>query len=212
MNKSYWFLNLATHKEKTQLYRIRTLTRLISRASDSFRVSSFIPHRISRPSPKCSSANSSDSSAASFFSSLDLSQIRGTVLRDRVEGISNSPLSGSGAASASTLTATSSSTSTSTSASCPLKARTRKVAAAVHQLSTLQELLEQWGTKSKQELYSAEDRYQVLELRDKILRIRKCITFHTLIAKKISYFKNMVPCIQGVPGGTDQTSGECSLC
>jgi hypothetical protein len=113
-----------------------------------------------------------------------LSKIRGAVLKDRVEGISNSPLSGS--ASASTLT--SASTSTLTEASSSLKTRTRKVAGAVHQLSALQELLEQWDTKSKQEHHSAEDRYQVLELRDKILRIRKCITFSMLIVKKISHF------------------------
>jgi len=119
----------------------------------------------------------------SFFSSPDLSQIRGAVSRDRVEGISDSLLSGSGS------TLTSASTSTSSS----LKTRTRKVAAAVHQLNALQELLDQWDTKSKQEHHSAEDRYQVLELRDKILRIRKCITFCMLIAKEISHFKNMVP-------------------
>jgi hypothetical protein len=111
--------------------------------------------------------NSSDSTTTSFFSSLDLSQIRGAVLRDRVEGISNSPLGGSG----------STSTSASTSTSSHLKTRTKKVASAVHQLSTLRELLELWDTKSKQEHHSAEDRYQVLELRDKILRIRKCVYY-----------------------------------
>lgn len=137
------------------------------RLSDSSRISSIVPHRISRPSSKGSSANGSDSSMNSFFSSLDLSQIRGTVMRDRVEGISNSPLSGSG----STLTSTSTSTPTSTSSS--LKTRTRKVAASVHQLSALQELLDQWDIKSKQEHHSAEDRYQVLELRDKILRTQR---------------------------------------
>lgn len=170
-------------------------TSLISRVGDSSQISSFVPHRISRPSSKGSSANSSDNSMNNFFSSLDLSQIRGAVLRDRVEGNSNSPLSGSGSTltSASTLTSSSPSTSTSTSASSSLKTRTRKVPAAVHQLSALQELLDQWNTKSKQEHNSAEDRYQVLELRDKILRIRKCITFCMLIAKKISHFKNMVP-------------------
>jgi hypothetical protein len=120
-----------------------------------------------------------------------LSHVRGAVLKDRVEGISNSPFSGS--ASASTLTSASTSTPTSTAVSSPLKTKTRKVAPAVHQLSALQELLEQWDTKSKQEHHSAEDRYQVLELRDKILRIRKCITSSMLIAKKISHFKNMVP-------------------
>jgi hypothetical protein len=123
--------------------------------------------------------------------------MRGAVLRDRGDGISNSPLSGSGSASSSTPTSASTSTvtstSTSSSASCPVKMRTRKVAAAVHQLSALQDLLEQWNTKSKLEYHSAEDRYQVLELRDKILRIRKCIVFSTVIAKRISRFKNMVP-------------------
>jgi hypothetical protein len=120
-----------------------------------------------------------------------LHQTRGAVSRDRVEGISNNPLSGSGSASTSTSIATSSSTSS--SASSPLKTRMRKVAAAAHQSSALQELLEQWNGKSKQEHVSAEDRYQVLELRDKILRIRKCITFSTVIGKKISQFKNMLP-------------------
>jgi hypothetical protein len=123
---------------------------------------------------------SSDNSVTSFSSSSDSSQIRGAILRDRVDGVSNSPLSASGSASAST--------------SSPLKTRTRKPATVVHQLSALQELLEQWNTKSKQENYSAEDRYQVLELRDKILRIRKCIIFSTAIAKKISHLQNMVPC------------------
>jgi hypothetical protein len=123
-----------------------------------------------------------------FFSSLDLSKKRGAVLRGRVEGISKSPLSGSGSSSAST------STSASTSASSLLKTtkKAAAAAAAVHQLSALQELLEQWDTKSKQEHHLAEDRYQVLELRDKILRIRKCVTFSMLIAKKISQFTNMV--------------------
>jgi hypothetical protein len=124
----------------------------------------------------------------SFFSSLDLSQIRGAVLKDRVEGILNSPLSGSGSALASTSTSASTSALTSTSASSLVKTRARKAAAPVHQLSALQELLEQWHTKSKQKHHSAEDRYQVLELRDKILRIRKCITFSLLIAKKVSHF------------------------
>ena len=178
-------------RKKTVLSPIHTHTHayacLISRVSDGSRISSLVPHRISRPSPKGSSANSSDSSKTSFFSSLDLSQIRGAVLRDRVEGIANSPLSGSASA------LTSASASVSTSSSSSPKTRTRKVASAVHQLSALQELLDQWDTKSKQEHHPAEDRYQVLELRDKILRIRKCITFSVLIAKKISHFKNMVP-------------------
>jgi hypothetical protein len=128
-----------------------------------------------------------------------LHQTRGAVSRDRVEGISNNQLSGSGSASAAASTSTSTaaspatSSSTSSSAASPLKTRMRKVAAAAHQSSALQELLEQWNAKSRQEHVSAEDRYQVLELRDKILRIRKCIICSTVIAKKISQFKNMLP-------------------
>jgi hypothetical protein len=119
------------------------------------------------------------------FSSSDLSQIRGAVLRDSVEGLSNSPLSASGLAS----------TSTSTSPSSPLKTKTRmrKTATVAHQLNALRELREQWNTKLKQENHSAEDRYQVLELRDKILRIRKCIIFSMVTAKKIRHLQNVVP-------------------
>ena len=189
--KVIWFLNLTTYKKKSSFIAY-THTCLISRVSDSSRISSFVSHRTSRLSSKGLTVKNSDSSVTSFFPSLDLSQIRGAVLRDRVEGISNSPLSGSGPASTSTSIASSVTSSASSSVPSTQKTRARKVAAAaaVHHLSAFQELLEQWVTKSKQENHSAEDRYQVLELRDKILRIRKCIIFSTVIAKKISHFKN----------------------
>jgi hypothetical protein len=75
-------------------------------------------------------------------------------LRDRAEGSSDSQLI------------------TSSSATSQ-KIRKRKAATAAHQLSAIQELMEIWNTKSEQENHSPEDRYQLLELRDKILRLSK---------------------------------------
>jgi hypothetical protein len=63
--------------------------------------------------------------------------------------------------------------SSSSSASAS-KTRIKKSATADHQLSALKELMEVLNTKSKEEKHSAEDRYQLLELRDKILRLSKC--------------------------------------
>jgi hypothetical protein len=60
------------------------------------------------------------------------------------------------------------------SSSSASKTRVRKAANADHQLNALKELMEVWNTKSKEENHSAEDRYQLLELRDKILRLSKC--------------------------------------
>jgi hypothetical protein len=99
--------------------------------------------------------NSSDNSLTAVSSSSDAPTIKGSVSRERAEGILHSPLN----------------PSTSASASFPPKMRNRKVATASHQQNALQELLLVWNSKSRQENHSPEDRFQLLELRDKILRL-----------------------------------------
>jgi predicted HTH transcriptional regulator len=83
--------------------------------------------------------------------------------------ISRQSSSASAANSSNSVSALSSSSSSSAS-----KSRIRKSATTDHQLSALKELVELWNIKSKEENHSAEDRYQLLELRDKILRLSKC--------------------------------------
>lgn len=60
------------------------------------------------------------------------------------------------------------------SSSLSSKTRIRKSTPAHHHLSALKELMEVWNIKSNEVNDSAEDRYQLLELRDKILRLSKC--------------------------------------
>jgi hypothetical protein len=101
-------------------------------------------------------------------SSSDASTIKGSVSRERAEGISHSLLN----------------PSTSASASFPPKTRNRKVATASHQQNALQELLQVWNSKSRQENHSPEDRFQLLELRDKILRLSEYAYIFLVVIQK----------------------------
>lgn len=128
-----------------------------------FRISnsSVIPNnslafKISQRSSAALTMNSSDNSVTDVSSSSDLPIIKGYVSRERGEGILCSPLNHS----------------TSASAAFPPKMN-RKAATASHPQNALQELLQVWNTKSKQETHSPEDRFQLLDLRDKILRLSK---------------------------------------
>jgi hypothetical protein len=113
-----------------------------------------VAFRVSRGSADVT-VKTSDKSATDISSSSDLPIIKGSVLRERAEGISYRPPN----------------PSASTSAPFSSKMRNRKAATATHHQNALQELLEVWNSKSKQENHSAEDRFQLLELRDKILRL-----------------------------------------
>jgi hypothetical protein len=140
----------------------------IFRISDS----SVIPNnplafKVSRKSSAAVTMNSSDNSVAGVSSSSDLPVIKGYVSRERGEGTSFSPLNPSASA----------------SASFPPKTN-RKAAAASHQQNTLQELLQIWNTKSKQENHSPEERFQLLDLRDKILRLSKYDIVFVVMIKK----------------------------
>ncbi|PNF35688.1 hypothetical protein B7P43_G17422, partial [Cryptotermes secundus] len=125
---------------------------------DSMRISdsSVMPNnslasKVPRRSSAALTMNSSDNSVTDVSSSSDLPIIKGYVSRERGEGIS-CPLTHSA------------------SASFPPK-KNKKAATASHQQNALQELLQIWNTKSKQENHSPEDRFQLLDLRDKILRL-----------------------------------------
>ncbi|XP_023718896.2 uncharacterized protein LOC111870657 isoform X2 [Cryptotermes secundus] len=129
---------------------------------DSMRISdsSVIPNnslasKVPRRSSAALTMNSSDNSVTDVSSSSDLPIIKGYGSRERGEGIS-CPLN----------------YSTSASASFPPK-KNKKAASASHQQNALQELLQIWNTKSKQENHSPEDRFQLLDLRDKILRLKR---------------------------------------
>jgi hypothetical protein len=136
--------------------------------------SSVIPNnslafKVSQRSSAALTVHSSGNSVTDVSSSSDSPIIKGSVSRQRAEGILYSPLN----------------PSTSASASFPLKMRKRKAASAAHQQDALQELLQVWNTKSKQENHSPEDRFQLLELRDKILRLSKYdIVFVVMIQRK----------------------------
>jgi hypothetical protein len=134
--------------------------------------SSVIPNnslafKVSRRSSAALTVNSSDNSVTDVSSSSDLPISKGYVSRERGEGISCSL-----------------NHSTSASASFPPKSN-RKAAIASHQQNALQERLQIWNTKSKQENHSPEDRFQLLDLRDKILRLSKYdIVFAVMIQRK----------------------------
>jgi hypothetical protein len=112
--------------------------------------------------------NSSDDSVTDVSSSSDSPIIKGSVSRERAEGISYSVLN----------------PSTSASASFPAKMRNRKIATASLQQNALLELLQVWNSKSKQENSSAEDRFQLLELRDKIFRLSEYDIVYVIVIQK----------------------------